>query len=147
MSDRECFDFLKSINYNKQYFIDRGWTKKYWNNLQTYGGPLWWPLYFKDEPNEDSYNWFPPGFKLQEGYGKDNEDYPRECCANCKNSRSQHDYGCRLAEVRVATDSSVLYGNDYVSHGHSNPVFVWDVKFAPHAICNYFEQRELSYNI
>jgi hypothetical protein len=150
VSDRECFDFLKEINYDKQWFLDRGWALKYFYDHDYKGGPMWWPASYKDEPEdpEDYYTEvFPPGFKLQEGYGKDDEDYPAECCANCINSRSEYSYGCRLVEVIVACDSTVLKGKQDICPGHSNPCFTSDVKYAPHAICSYFKPRGLSYQI
>lgn len=149
MSDKDCFDFLDSINYDKQYFIDKGWTKKYHHNIR---GWRWWPECFKDEENlEDNWvEWFPPGFKLsEEKFDDDKGVYPKRCCANCKNSKNkysrEHAYGCRLPEVRTAYDSTVLKGKDYITPGHSNPCFVWEVKFAPNAICDYFE--EFNYNL
>jgi len=151
MSDEACFAFLKSINRDKQYFLDKGWTPKYyWSEPYK----RWWPESFRDEINPDDnwIEWFPPSFKLvEEGFDDDKGLYPKECCINCKNSKGkyshEHAFGCRLPEVRVANDSSVLKGKDHVCIGHSNPVFVWDVKFAPHAVCDYFDPMGYTYNI
>jgi hypothetical protein len=150
MSDEACFDFLKSINYDKQYFIDKGWTKKYWNEK---AGVCWWPGKYSDVPGEDpnDYTWFPPGFKLvKEGYDEYKGTFPEKCCTTCKNSKGKYSreyaYGCRLPEIRVAYDSSVLH-EDRISAGHSNPCFVWDLKFAPHAVCDYFDPVEYNYSI
>lgn len=151
MSDEACFSFLKSINYDKQYFIDKGWTEKYYWPDKPGDYKRWWPQSFKDESNkEDNWRvWFPPGFRVIEEFNDcyDTGILPSKCCGYCRNSRSETSYGCRLPEVRTAHDSTVLKGKDHISPGHSNPCFAWDVKFAPHAICDYFIARELTYEI
>ena len=151
MSDKECFDFLKNINYDKQYFLDKGWTKKYYHFVRNY---KWWPEAYKDEPGSDEtdYVWFPPGFKLsEEEFDYDKGIFPKKCCINCINSKGkyykEYHYGCKLPEIRAAHDSTILKEKDYISAGHSNPCFVSKVEFAPHAICDYFYPTGLNYQI